>query len=286
MDKLDRRLTPARPDVAASDLRGVVKAERYSDGVLKQVCVGHCNLHETPCRDDGLDTQLHIGQTFRVYDEQAGWAWGQATFDKYVGYVPSGALSGDVLETTHRVGVLRTFIYPAPSVKRTPNEVLSLNAEVAVLGEKDGYAETAFGYVFARHLRSKEVAVPDVVAAALTFLRVPYLWGGRTGLGIDCSGLIQESFLNAGRVVPRDTDLQEDSIGVRINADNRLDGLQRGDLVFWDRHVGIMTDPNTLLHANAYHMCVEAEPLAQAVERIRSVEGPVTSIRRWLSVGG
>ncbi len=281
MASIDRRLTPARPDLAASHLRGSVEAERYVDGSVHQVCVGHCNLHAAPRRDDGLETQLHLGQSFTVYDEQEGWAWGQASFDGYVGYVPSNALAQPSAETTHRVSALRSFVYPAASMKMTPTDILSMNAEVAVLAEQDGYAETQIGFVFARHLQPKSDFQPSVVDTALKYVGVPYLWGGRTSLGIDCSGLVQEAFLSTGMNVPRDTDQQENAIGRRINLDNSLAGLEKGDLVFWDRHVGIMVDPTHLIHANAYHMYVEVEPLSDAVERIKTVEGPVTSIRRW-----
>ena len=281
MSKSDPRLTPARPDLAASHLRGKYHAERYVDGELRQVRVGHCNLHSDPRHDEGLDTQLHFGQVFRVFDEQEGWAWGQAELDGYVGYVPSSALSTSIAGATHRVSTLRTLVYPGPSMKLIPTETLSLNAEVVVSGEKGGFAETQVGFVPTRHLRPKDHLAQDVVDTAVQFLGVPYLWGGRTSLGIDCSGLIQEAFLSAGEIVARDTDLQEKSIGERINPDNSLMGLERGDLVFWDRHVGIMKDAKTLVHANAFHMSVEAEPVSHAVERIMSAEGPVTSIRRW-----
>ena len=280
MTSFDRRLTPVRPDVAAVEYQDHHLSERYAVGELRQVAFGHCNLHETPCLEVGLDTQLHCGETFMVYDEKDGWAWGQATRDGYVGYVASGGLGAIVEETSHRVNVLRSFVYPEPNMKRTPISCLSLNAEVTIVGEENGFAKTSRGYVWAMHLCDKQMAAGNHVENALRFEGVPYLWGGRTSLGIDCSGLIQEAFLAAGRSVPRDSDMQEQSIGVQINPDNSIEGLKAGDLVFWDRHVGLMTDPVTLLHANAHHMCVAEEPLAQAVARIAKAEGPITSIRR------
>lgn len=285
MPSYDRRLTPARDDLAASHLKGTVDAERFVDGIAHQVIVGHCNLHAQPRRDDGLDTQLHCGQMFIVYEEREGWAWGQVDFDGYVGYVPADALSKNPVPTTHRVTALRSFVYPGPSIKLLPVDTLSLNAEVAVERQHDGFAVTPAGYIFGRHISPKDQLTEDVVECALDFLGIPYLWGGRTSFGIDCSGLVQEAFLCAGMTVPRDADLQEKSIGQRINEDNSLNGLRRGDLIFWDRHVGIMVDGQTLLHANAHHMCVAEEPLSKAVERIAAVEGPVTSIRRPDPVG-
>ena len=280
MTSFDRRLIPVRPDVAAVQYQDDHLSERYAVGELRQVAYGHCNLHETPCADVGLDTQLHCGETFMVYDEKDGWAWGQVTRDGYVGYVRSEGLRRQVEQTTHRVKVLRSFVYPEPNMKRTPISCLSLNAEVNVDGDEAGFAKTTQGFVWAAHLGDKEEGSGSVVENAQRFVGVPYLWGGRTSLGIDCSGLIQEAFLAAGQTVQRDSDMQEQSIGTQINLDNSIDGLKSGDLVFWDRHVGIMTDPETVLHANAYHMSVASEPLAQAVARIATVEGPITSIRR------
>ena len=280
MTSFDRRLIPVRPDVAAVQYQDDHLSERYTVGELRQVAYGHCNLYETPCAEVGLDTQLHCGETFMVYDEKDGWAWGQVTRDGYVGYVPSDGLRRAVEETTHRVKVLRTFVYPEPNMKRTPISCLSLNAEVFVDGEESGFSKTSRGYVWTVHLSDKQERSGTAIENAQRFLGVPYLWGGRTSLGIDCSGLIQEAFLAAGRMVQRDSDMQEQSIGVQINHGNSTDGLEAGDLVFWDRHVGIMTDRVTLLHANAHHMSVATEPLAQAVARIATVEGPITSIRR------
>ncbi len=210
-----------------------------------------------------------------------GWAWGQLDHDQYVGWLPSGALMADIAAPTHRVSVLRTFLYPGPSIKLPPVAALSLGSRVAVSRLQGDFAITPQGAVYAPHLAPLDAVEDDFVAVAERFEGVPYLWGGRTSLGLDCSGLAQVALGAAGVAAPRDSDMQEKALGRPIDVGPTLAGLRRGDLVFWKGHVGIMRDAETLLHANGHFMLVTSEPLAVAVARIAAKEGgPVTSVRR------
>jgi cell wall-associated NlpC family hydrolase len=279
----DRRLVPARPDLAAAHLAGQVEAGRFVTGRLMQVCEELAPLYPQPSREAFLDTQVLCGETVMVYEEdEEGWAWGQATRDHYVGYIPSQALRPAGSEATHRVRVPRTFVYPGRSLKLPVLGALPLGAMVEVIASQDGFAEVAgLGHVFAAHLAPRRSAEPDFVAVAESFLHAPYLWGGKTWLGLDCSGLVQISLAAAGYDVPRDTDLQQAAIGEAVAVDTDLAGLQRGDLVFWKGHVGIMRDAATLLHANAHHMAVASEELAAARDRILTKgDGRVTAVKR------
>jgi cell wall-associated NlpC family hydrolase len=133
------------------------------------------------------------------------------------------------------------------------------------------------GFVVEQHLEPLAAVAPDFVAVAERFLCAPYLWGGKSVAGIDCSGLVQVACTMAGIAAPRDTDMQERELGTRLAG---IEALARGDLVFWKGHVGIMLDGARLLHANAHHMMTAVEPLAEAVARIASRGSSVTSIRR------
>ena len=284
----DRRCVAARPDLAAAHLAGRVEAARFVTGTLMQVCEEFAPLYPQPSRDAPLDTQALYGETVMVYEEDAeGWAWGQLSRDDYVGYIPEQALRPARSKATHRVRVPRTFVYPGRSIKLPVVCALPLGAAVEIAASQDDFAEVAgLGYVFAGHLAPCDSAEPDFVTVAECFLHAPYLWGGKTCLGLDCSGLVQVSLAAAGHDVPRDTDLQEASIGEKIAIGADLSGLQRGDLVFWQGHVGIMRDAATLLHANAHHMLVASEMLTAARDRILAKgHGPVTVVRR-LPAGG
>ena len=276
----DPRVTPARPDLAAAHLRGIVEANSYVEGRRCQISAAILDLKRDPRSDAALDTQVLRGETLRVYDEDNGWAWVQTERDGYVGYVATHGLSDDVVEPTHQVVVSRTFVYPAPDMKRPVSSALPLAARVAVQATKGGYARIhGGGHVFAAHLLPLDRAAEhDRVAVAERLLGTPYLWGGRSPQGLDCSGLVQLSFAMAGFALPRDTHMQE-AIGHPVALD---DCLERGDLVFWPGHVGIMSDHDMLIHANAHHMLVWKEPLADARRRIAgSANGAaVTSIRR------
>lgn len=282
MTNRDPRLTPARPDLAARSLAGTVEAGRYADPVRMRVVAPSAPLRREPRPDASLDTEALAGEAVDVYEQHEGWAWCQLVADGYVGYLPDDALRGDALPPTHRVSALRTFVYPGPSIKLPPLEALSLGASVAVTGESGDFLVLADGgHVVARHLVTLESRAPDFVAVAERFLHVPYLWGGKTSFGVDCSGLTQLALAAAGIAAPRDSDQLEAAFGAPLAVDAGLLGLRRGDLVFWKGHVGIMTDAAMLLHANGWSMTVLHEPLRTARDRIAEKSyGAITSVRR------
>lgn len=279
---LDRRVTPARPDLAASSLQGRVEARAFADPVPMRVVAPSAPLRREPRPDAPLDTEALAGEAVDVYEQHEGWAWGQLRSDGYVGYLPDDALRGDAPAPTHRLAALRSFVYPGPSMKLPPLAALSLGAGVAVAGEAGEFAVLADGgHVWSGHLVETGTFEPDFVAVAERFLHVPYLWGGKTSLGLDCSGLTQLALAAAGVASPRDSDMLEAGIGQPVPFNDGLEGLRRGDLVFWKGHVGILADPDTLLHATAFTMSVIREPLRAARDRILARSfGAITAIRR------
>jgi cell wall-associated NlpC family hydrolase len=281
MPQFDRRLTPARADLAAEHLRGLVEAPRYAQGRRMRIVAATAPLRRKPDPEAPLETEALHGETATVYDEQGEWAWAQLERDKYVGYLPGAAL-GPPSEPTHRVAALRTHAYPGAAIKLKPRMALSLGARLKIIGVEGDFAVSEDGlYFWSRHLAELDTREPDAVAVAELFLESPYLWGGRTSEGVDCSGLVQTALTAAGIAAPRDSDMQEATLGEPIAIDDPQAALARGDLVFWRGHVGIMRDSLTLLHANGWHMKTASEPLAQARERIAANGGgKVTSVRR------
>jgi cell wall-associated NlpC family hydrolase len=278
----DRRITPIRADLADERLRGQIEAERFTAGTLKRVVASFSPLHRHPSREAPVDTQAIFGESVTVYDEHEGWAWAQLNDDGYVGYLPSEALGEPGAEPTHRVRAIRTFVYPGPNLKLPYRDYLTLNAKVAVMETEGDYARLATGgWVYAPHLAGLDAFETDCVSVAERFLHTPYLWGGKTSLGIDCSGLAQTALAAAGIAAPRDSDMQERALGTPIGVKPDLGGLRRGDLVFWKGHVGLMMDESNFIHATGHSMTVMIEPLAIAEERIRRTSyGPISAIRR------
>ncbi len=278
----DRRITPVRPDLADERLRGQVEAERFSVGMVMRVAASSVGVRRHPSPDAPLDTEALMGELVTVYDEHEGWAWGQIHTDGYVGYLSAETLSPPGREYTHRIGALRTFVYQGPNLKLPTTGHLTLNAAVTVVDRQGEYAKLATGgYVHAVHLIDRDARAADFVAVAERFVGTPYLWGGRTSLGLDCSGLVQTALAAAGIAAPRDSDMQEQALGTPVDLRPDLSGLRRGDLVFWKGHVGIMLDGERLLHANGYSMDTWIEPLSVAEERIRVKSyGPITSVKR------
>lgn len=278
---LDPRRHPYRPDLAAEALRGRVSAPKFATGETRQVIHSAAPLRKDANSRGSWTTEALFGERVTVYEERGGWAWVQLERDGYVGYVHASALSNELRPATHRVKALGTFLYPAPDIKAAPWTQLSMNALLAVAEMGASFARLQDGsFAPARHLAERTRFAPDFVSVAESFIGVPYLWGGKTRLGVDCSGLLQTAMHASGLDCPRDSDMQQAELGKEVPIRKDLDGLARGDIVFWRGHVGIMVDAFLLLHANAYHVAVVVEPLGNAVDRIAGAAGPVQAIKR------
>ena len=250
-----------------------------------QVTAGVAPVRRTPEEDGAQDTQLLAGEVFLVEEEQNGWAKGRTAQDDYPGFVDMAALSAPALIPTHQVKALRTYVYSQPDLKSAPVCLISLNAKVVGGARTGKFIEAQrMGWVFEGHLRPVgDDWEPDYVAVAERVLHTPYFWGAKESLGIDCSGLVQTSLEAAGILCPRDSGPQEAWAKANwqaVETTEDFTGLKRGDLVFWPGHVGIMTDADTLLHANGHHMMTVAEPLQRAAMRIAFHYAPMSGIYR------
>jgi cell wall-associated NlpC family hydrolase len=277
----DPRLTPARPEVAAKYLEGKVKAARFIEGEVFEVIEPIAPLRTGPFADAELATQALKGERVTVYDRNGeGSAWGQLNSDGYVGWIPDTALAKIAATPTHRVMALRTFAFPGPSIKLPPVETLSLGAKLTVTREDGAFVVTRDGwYLPHRHLGVLDAVENDFVAVAERFVGTPYLWGGKSSLGIDCSGLVQVSLNAAGTGCPRDSDMQQDGLGRTLDS-AQMHKLQRGDLIFWKGHVAIVRDGESIVHANAHHMATVVENTREAIARIKAGGSEVTAIKR------
>src|SRR5438093_5558356 len=263
MTSYDPRITPARPDLAASKLAGKVEAARFVDGRVREIADALAPLRRAPTPDAELGTEALKGERMTIYESNdEGWSWGQLASDDYVGWLPTSALRDPGPPPTHRVAVPRTLVFPGPSIKLPPLEGLSFGCKLAVTRIDGSLAVTdSNSFVPANHLKPLDTREPDFVAIAERFLGVPYLWGGKSSLGLDCSALVQLALTACGMACPRDSDMQERALGAAV----AISDLQRGDLVFWTDHVAIARDGATLVHANAFHMAVAIEPVAEAI---------------------
>lgn len=277
----DRRLTPARPDLAAKHLEGQVTAARFVEGEVFEVSYGVAPVRREPFSGAMLETEALKGERVTVYDRtEEGWAWGQLMTDGYVGWLPDLALYRPAAEPTHKVTALRTFAFHGPSIKLPPAETLPLGARLAIVREDASFAVTQEGWhVPRRHVAPLADVEADFVAVAERFVGTPYLWGGRSSLGIDCSGLVQTALAACGIAAPRDSDMQEGALGTAVSLDEQA-ALKRGDLLFWKGHVAIVRDAVSIVHANAYHMATAIEPTQQAIARIAAAGSSLTAIKR------
>jgi cell wall-associated NlpC family hydrolase len=278
---VDPRLTPARADLAAKYLEGKVVAKRFVTGEEFEISEAVAPLRCAPSPDAELATQALKGERATIYDRNGeGWAWGQLNGDGYVGWLPDRALAEPAGKPTHKVTALRTFAFPGPSIKLPPADTLVMGTMIAVMREEGPFAVTREGWFLPRqHVGLIGSRVPDFVAVAEQFVGTPYLWGGKSSLGIDCSGLVQVSLNAAGTGCPRDSDMQQAALGRALDH-GEAKKLGRGDLIFWKGHVAIVRDAATIVHANAHHMATVIENPSEAIARIKAAGSEITAIKR------
>lgn len=282
MSEPDRRLNAYREDWADLRLKGRIDAARFVEGRGAGIRIAIADLRRRPASDAPLETQGLFGASLRVFEtNEEGWSFVQLDEDRYVGWMESEAIGPLASGPNSRVAVPRTLVFPGPDIKRPPIGALPMGALVTATGEaSDTNAHyrlvEPFGAVVAQHLEPLEARASDFVTVAERLVGAPYLWGGKSALGIDCSGLTQLAFEMAGVQAPRDSDMQE-GWAREVDADAPR---RRGDLVFWKGHVGVMLDETRLLHANVHHMMTAVEPLSEASARIGAKGSSITSIRR------
>ena len=242
-----------------------------------QLIVPIATLHRAPSLDAPQDSQVLMGEVVSVFEINEGWARVRLQRDGYVGYLQAAFLNSHVQVATHKIGVPSTLLYKSANIKTQPVQFLFMNSEISVTAQRDGFVELATGgFVFADHALPLTHFQTDFVSVAELYLNSPYLWGGKSTHGIDCSGLVQSALHASGIKSPRDTNMQEKELGTKITQEN----LKRGDLIFWQGHVGIMQDATTLLHASGHQMLVVSEPLAIVIDRAKASGKEITTMKR------
>ena len=260
---MDPRVTPANETVACSTLKGKIKHANFVEAKNYQVNVPFVDLLGSP--DGKRNRQLIYGSKVKYFSAAKGWAFIQNTYDNYVGYVPESTIASET-QKTHIVTAPLAHVFMEPNIKSKNIEILPLASRVSGEVIENGFLETELGWISVSQLKRKTELSKDPVEVSKLLQNAPYLWGGNTTLGIDCSGLIQISLLLCGIDCPGDSDQQMNTLGQNIDIGSPR---KKGDIIFWKGHVAWALNERQILHANAYHMATVIEEANEAIERIK-----------------
>ncbi len=292
--QLDKRLNLWRNDLADISLENKVVSNNFTDAIIMQVNCHCLSLKNDIGNEYEQSCQLIFGDKVKVFEIKNGWAWVQNCRDGYVGYCQISGLAPQIYQANGQISALRTIIFPKPDIKTNPLDYLSMTSKVKVIDKYKKFSKIEFyqydncnnchpkdAWDYSQHLCQLDDFECDFVATAKKFLNIPYLWGGNSSLGIDCSGLVQIALQRAGHNILRDSDMQEETIGVQIDFYGDISILKYGDLIFWLGHVGIYCADGMILHANATDMCVsyvKFDGLCQYI--LRAENKKISSVRR------
>ena len=275
----DPREYAYKAGLAADYMRGLIRSPKFLVGEVFQVKINVTSLKKSPGQSSEQVSELLFGEEIIIYEILNGWAWGQSQTDGYVGYVSMDHISCKLQENTHEVTALRAFVYKQPDIKASIITCLSMASQLSITHSRGLFAYIEnLGWIFEKSIRTLGGVESDFVSVAQKFTGTPYLWGGRSSFGIDCSGLVQLSLRRVGVLCPRDTDQQASSVGSPVN--DEITKLLRGDLIYVNGHVAIMVNPHTILHANAFHMSVELESLEDFLSRLKQDNIHIAQMRR------
>jgi hypothetical protein len=285
MSELNPRLNAFRTDLADEALKDLVPAPRYAVGEAATVCALLADLRRDPSQTAALDSQLLLGERLKVFDIAGDWAWVQNEADGYVGYVAAELIARRAVTPTHRVVVPRTILFSKPDIKSRSLGYLSLGSRVAGNDEQGKFLKVEEpnvgreAWLYRPHLFALDDFLSDHVSCARRFLETPYLWGGRSAFGLDCSALVQLALAERGIFVQRDSSMQETTVGMARPPE---EPPAYGDLIYFPGHVAIALNATEVIHANAHSLSVVVEPLDDLVARVRAESGGtgITAIRR------
>ena len=220
------------------------------------------NIYKKPNAFSEVTSQILYGEKFKIISKNKNWIKIKVSFDNYTGYIKNKYYTKDH-QPTHKIFTLKANIYNKQ--KNKTKNFLPFASRISMINENKKFVEFEKDkWINKKDIKKINHIEKDYLKVLKMFLKIKYLWGGKTYRGIDCSAILQLFFYYNNKFYPRDT---KDQIKYSAKK-NRSKVFKKGDIIFWKGHVAVCINAQKLIHAYGPEKKVLIMNIKETINRI------------------